>query len=322
MNSTDEFLIDAFKQQGLITDDIISEVEEGLSAQADGQLTDQDQMLMEALLSRIGLPHQDVVDFLAAELNMEAVDMSQIDPPAEIISLLQATWARQYEAFPIAASTTEVEIVFGNPLNEDGLENLTHLLGKAIYPKIAYRGDVLKAIDTAYGSAEERKMDEFFEGVESENIEIGDGVRPEDVSEEDAPIIKYVHSVIKDALEMRASDIHMEPLEKKFRIRFRVDGRLQEQPDPPKRLQPAIISRTKLMANVSLAEKRVPLDGRINVKVGDKVIDLRVSTLPTVHGESIVMRILDKESLSLGLPQLGFFSDDQTVFEKVINIGA
>ena len=146
------------------------------------------------------------------------------------------------------------------------------------------------------------------------------GVKPEDVSEEDAPIIKYVHSVIMDALEMRASDIHMEPLEKKFRIRFRVDGRLQEQPDPPKRLQPSIISRTKLMANVSLAEKRVPLDGRINVKVGDKVIDLRVSTLPTVHGESIVMRILDKESLSLGLPQLGFFSDDQSVFEQVINM--
>ena len=140
----------------------------------------------------------------------------------------------------------------------------------------------------------------------------------EDVSEEDAPIIKYVHSVIKDALEMRASDIHMEPLEKKFRIRFRVDGKLREQQDPPKRLQPSIISRTKLMANVSLAEKRVPLDGRINVKVGEKVIDLRVSTLQTVHGESIVMRILDKENLSLGLPQLGFFSDDQSTFENVI----
>ena len=126
--------------------------------------------------------------------------------------------------------------------------------------------------------------------------------------------------MIYDALYLRASDIHMEPLEKKFRIRFRVDGKLQEQPDPPKRLQPSIISRTKLMANVSLAEKRVPLDGRINVKVGEKVIDLRVSTLPTVHGESIVMRILDKESLSLGLPQLGFFSDDQETFERVISM--
>ncbi|HCY58167.1 MAG TPA: type II secretion system protein E [Opitutae bacterium] len=320
MNPTDEYLIDAFKQQGLITDEILSEVQTSVDNLPEDQVSDPDLALMEGLLAKIGLPQQEVVNYLAAELNMEAVDMEHIDPPTEIISLLQAQWARQYEALPIGDSPTEIEIVFGNPLDEDGLENLTHLLGKAIYPKIAYRGDVLKAIDTAYGSAEERKMHEFFDGVEGEGIEIGDGVRPEDVSEEDAPIIKYVHSVIKDALEMRASDIHMEPLEKKFRLRFRVDGRLQEQPDPPKRLQPSIISRTKLMANVSLAEKRVPLDGRINVKVGEKVIDLRVSTLPTVHGESIVMRILDKESLSLGLPQLGFFSDDQTVFEQVINM--
>lgn len=320
MNPTDEYLIDAFKQQGLITDEILLEVQTSINNLPEDQVSDPDLALMEGLLAKIGLPKQEVVNYLAAELNMEAVDMEHIDPPSEIISLLQAQWARQYEAFPIGDSPTEIEIVFGNPLDEDGLENLTHLLGKAIYPKIAYRGDVLKAIDTAYGSAEDRKMHEFFEGVEGEGIEIGDGVRPEDVSEEDAPIIKYVHSVIKDALEMRASDIHMEPLEKKFRLRFRIDGRLQEQPDPPKRLQPSIISRTKLMANVSLAEKRVPLDGRINVKVGEKVIDLRVSTLPTVHGESIVMRILDKESLSLGLPQLGFFSDDQTVFEQVINM--
>ena len=222
--------------------------------------------------------------------------------------------------FSISANGTEIEIAFGNPLDEDGFDNLTHLLGKTINPKVAYRGQVLQAIDEAYGSAQDRKVNEFFDDMGDSGIEIGDGVKPEDVSEEDAPIIKYVHSVIKDALDMRASDIHMEPLEKKFRLRFRVDGKLQEQPDPPKRLQPSIISRTKLMANVSLAEKRVPLDGRINVKVGDKVIDLRVSTLPTVHGESIVMRILDKESLSLGLPQLGFFSDDQQLFEEVISL--
>ena len=261
-----------------------------------------------------------MVNFLASELNMESVDLAEVNPPEEILALLSPEWARQYEAFPLGVSGAEIEIVFGNPLDEDGLDNLTHLLGKTINPKIAYRGAVLHAIDEAYGTAEDRRMNEFFDGMDASEIEIGDGVKPEDVSEEDAPIIKYVHSVIKDALEMRASDIHMEPLEKKFRIRFRVDGKLQEQPDPPKRLQPSIISRTKLMANVSLAEKRVPLDGRINVKVGSKVIDLRVSTLPTVHGESIVMRILDKESLSLGLPQLGFFTDDQEIFEGVITL--
>ena len=320
MNPTDEYLLEAFSQQGVVNDAMLAEIRQAVDAQSEEEVGDKDLSFMNLVLEKTGTPETDVVNFLASELNMEPVDLAEVNPPEEILALLSPEWARQYEAFPLGVSGAEIEIVFGNPLDEDGLDNLTHLLGKTINPKIAYRGAVLHAIDEAYGTAEDRRMNEFFDGMDASEIEIGDGVKPEDVSEEDAPIIKYVHSVIKDALEMRASDIHMEPLEKKFRIRFRVDGKLQEQPDPPKRLQPSIISRTKLMANVSLAEKRVPLDGRINVKVGSKVIDLRVSTLPTVHGESIVMRILDKESLSLGLPQLGFFTDDQEIFEGVITL--
>ena len=320
MNPTDEYLLEAFSQQGVVNEAMLAEIRQAVDAQSEEEVGDKDLSFMNLVLEKTGTHETDVVNFLASELNMESVDLAEVNPPQEILALLSPEWARQYEAFPLGVSGAEIEIVFGNPLDEDGLDNLTHLLGKTINPKIAYRGAVLHAIDEAYGTAEDRRMNEFFDGMDASEIEIGDGVKPEDVSEEDAPIIKYVHSVIKDALEMRASDIHMEPLEKKFRIRFRVDGKLQEQPDPPKRLQPSIISRTKLMANVSLAEKRVPLDGRINVKVGSKVIDLRVSTLPTVHGESIVMRILDKESLSLGLPQLGFFTDDQEIFEGVITL--
>lgn len=320
MNPTDEYLLEAFSKQGVVNDAMLAEIRQAVDAQSEEEVGDKDLSFMNLVLEKTGTHETDVVNFLASELNMESVDLAEVNPPEEILALLSPEWARQYEAFPLGVSGAEIEIVFGNPLDEDGLDNLTHLLGKTINPKIAYRGAVLHAIDEAYGTAEDRRMNEFFDGMDASEIEIGDGVKPEDVSEEDAPIIKYVHSVIKDALEMRASDIHMEPLEKKFRIRFRVDGKLQEQPDPPKRLQPSIISRTKLMANVSLAEKRVPLDGRINVKVGSKVIDLRVSTLPTVHGESIVMRILDKESLSLGLPQLGFFTDDQEIFEGVITL--
>jgi len=263
---------------------------------------------------------EEVVNFLGAELSMPTTDLSTLSLTPEVLSLLPAEHARFYEAIPLGTDGSSIDIVLGNPLDHDTIDNLSHLLGKPLNPSVAYRGDVLDAIHQIYGLDEKEKEKDFFDGLGQGDIEIEDNVRPEDVSEEDAPIIKFVHSVIKDALEKRASDIHMEPLEKKFRIRFRIDGKLIEQPDPPKRLQPSILSRTKLMANVSLAEKRVPLDGRINVKVGQKVIDLRVSTLPTVHGESIVMRILDKESLSLGLPQLGFFSDDQTTFERVINM--
>ena len=321
MNATEEFLIDAFKEQGLLTDELLGQ----LSAQSEsldaGQSSgDSGLDLLNLILETLGISREEVSTFIASELGMQTIDLAQISPPDEILSLLSPEVARQYEAIPIGDDGTTVDLILGDPADQDKVENLAHILSRAVNPWVAYREDVLAMVNQIYGVAEAEKEQNFFEGLGDQDVQIGEGIRPEDVSEEDAPIIKYVHSVIKDALEMRASDIHMEPLEKKFRIRYRVDGKLQEQPDPPKRLQPSIISRTKLMANVSLAEKRVPLDGRINVKVGGKVIDLRVSTLPTVYGESIVMRILDKESLSLGLPQLGFFSDDQSVFEKVINM--
>ena len=320
MNQTDEFILDALREQGLVTDELIAETNASVEALQEEPVGGKELAFMDGLLAKIGLAEEEIVNFLAGELSMEAIDLSEVNPTEDVLNLLTPELARKYEAFPVGTTGAEVEIVFGNPLDENVQSDLEFHLKKSVNPKVAYRGAVLHGIDEAYGSAEDRKMHDFFEDMGEDELEIGDGVRPEDVSEEDAPIIKYVHSVIKDALEMRASDIHMEPLEKKFRIRFRVDGKLSEQQDPPKRLQPSIISRTKLMANVSLAEKRVPLDGRINVKVGTKVIDLRVSTLPTVHGESIVMRILDKESLSLGLPQLGFFSDDQATFQQVISL--
>jgi general secretion pathway protein E/type IV pilus assembly protein PilB len=126
--------------------------------------------------------------------------------------------------------------------------------------------------------------------------------------------------LIVEAFKARASDIHLEPLPKSFRVRYRIDGVLQEIKGPPKRLQPAIISRLKIQSNMSIAERRIPQDGRIQAKVGGKLIDLRVSCLPTNHGESIVMRILDKEGLKLGLPELGFFTDDQQTFERLIGL--
>jgi type IV pilus assembly protein PilB len=321
MNATEEYLTEAFKDQGLVTQELIDQTLEEVKNFEPAESSGDDGLdFMNLLLSKLELPTEEVVNFLSAEMSMDPIDLSMINPTTEILTLLTPEQARLYEAIPIDMDGTSVDLVLGNPLDQDGIDNLGHILGKSINPRIAYRGDVLEALHQLYGLSENEKEKGFFEGLGDGEIKIEDSVRPEDVSEEDAPIIKFVHSVIKDALEKRASDIHMEPLEKKFRIRFRIDGKLIEQPDPPKRLQPAILSRTKLMANVSLAEKRVPLDGRINVTVGEKVIDLRVSTLPTVHGESIVMRILDKESLSLGLPQLGFFSDDQNVFEKVINM--
>jgi len=136
----------------------------------------------------------------------------------------------------------------------------------------------------------------------------------------DAPLIRLVNQIIIDAYKMRASDIHLEPMAKKFRLRYRIDGVLHEMKSPPKRLQPSVVARLKIQSNMSISEHRVPQDGRIQTSVGEKTIDLRVSCLPTNHGESIVMRILDKEGLRLGLAELGFFSDDQQTFERLIGL--
>ena len=138
--------------------------------------------------------------------------------------------------------------------------------------------------------------------------------------ETDAPLIRLVNQIIMDAFKLRASDIHLEPLSKRFRLRYRIDGVMQEMSAPPKRLQASIIARLKIQAGMVISEHRIPQDGRIQTKVGAKVIDLRVSCLPTNHGESIVMRILDKEGLRLGLPELGFLADDQATFERIISL--
>ena len=141
-----------------------------------------------------------------------------------------------------------------------------------------------------------------------------------DVDGDDTPVIRLCSLILSNAIKMKASDIHLEPMEKEFRVRYRIDGALRKMDSPPKRLQGAMISRFKIMSKIKISEKRIPQDGRIQINVGGRDLDLRVSTVPTNHGESIVMRILDKSNLALGLPQLGFLSDDQNKFERLIHL--
>jgi general secretion pathway protein E/type IV pilus assembly protein PilB len=142
----------------------------------------------------------------------------------------------------------------------------------------------------------------------------------DDASESDEPIIRLVNLLILEGFRQRASDIHLEPLSRTFRVRYRIDGVLREVEGPPRRLHPSVISRIKIMSGMKISEKRLPQDGRIEIRVMGRDLDLRVSVIPSNHGESIVMRILDKESLMLGLPNLGFFSDDQQAFERLIKL--
>ncbi|MFP6901864.1 MAG: GspE/PulE family protein, partial [Opitutales bacterium] len=274
--------------------------------------------LVNRLLAATEHTKEEMVAFLAAQLEMEVADLNDLRPSSETLAAVPRKVAQEYAVFPIDLDGSEITLAMADPYDIDASDNLNHLLGRSIHPKVAAREDVIRAINEHYGVSAEAQMAGFLEEYDEEGVELVDIEGAQEASEEDAPIIRYVHSVIQSALDRRASDIHLEPLEKKFRIRYRIDGKLMEVDPPPKRLQPSILSRIKIMANISIAEKRLPQDGRINVKAAGRQIDLRVSTLPTAHGESIVMRILDKESLRLGLPELGFFSDDQAVFERII----
>ena len=224
---------------------------------------------------------------------------------------------------PIAFGETGLVVAVSDPLDIDTIDSLSFLLQRELELVCTSPKKIREALIKYYGTADEAAdilQKRLGEDVDL-GIEIGDGAQMVEGDESDAPIIRMVSMLLIEAHRAGASDIHLEPLDKKFRVRFRVDGVLHEMQAPPKRLQSAIVSRLKIMTgSMSIAEKRLPQDGRIQVKIKKKPVDLRVSTIPTNHGESVVMRVLDKSSLMLGLPELGFLSDDQETFERLIQL--
>lgn len=286
---------------------------------------DLDGEAIEQIVASGACTHQQIIEALAEEFNMETIDLNDIRVAHDALELVKRDLAVRYHVFPIEVDGNTLELATSDPLDVDSIDSLSHVLKMSVNTRLTTPEQIRKAIENYYDSPEAsglEGMNSLYKDVLDDadlKVELPTGDEG-DVDEESAPIIRYVHMIITEAIKRRGSDIHMEPLEKRFRVRYRIDGRLQEVENPPKRLQPAIISRIKLMANVSIAEKRVPQDGRIQMRASGKEIDLRVSVLPTVYGESIVMRILDKEGLNLGLPQLGFFSDDQANFERIIGM--
>jgi type IV pilus assembly protein PilB len=265
----------------------------------------------------------DVSRTLAAQAQMDWIDISSIVIPPQVINQIRADEARRFKVIPVAFGETGLVVAVGDPLDIDTIDSLSFLLQRELELVCTSPKKIREALIKYYGTAEEAAdvlQERIGEDIDL-GLEIGDGAEAAGVDEAEAPIIRLVSMLLIEAHRAGASDIHLEPLDKKFRVRFRIDGVLQEMQAPPKRLQSAIISRLKIMTgSMSIAEKRLPQDGRIQVKIKKKPIDLRVSTIPTNHGESMVMRVLDKSSLKLGLPELGFFSDDQEIFERLIKL--
>ena len=312
--ANDDYILDILLETNLVTS---SQVERA-RADAKGDLSPVD-----ALIRGGALTQEDVSRALAGHSQMDFVDLAQMAVSQTVIEQVPGDIARRFKVVPIAESETGLMIAVSDPLNFDTFDTLHHVLQRDLEFVCATPESITVAIRKYYGTADEA-ADELAHALGADAISIAsqEGEAGGEAEGGDAPIIKMVTMMLLEAYNMRASDIHMEPLEKRFRVRFRIDGVLHEMTNPPKKLQSAMLSRLKIMTgSMSIAEKRLPQDGRIQVKMGkNKQIDLRVSTIPTNHGESVVMRILDKGSLTLGLPQLGFLSDDQATFERLITL--
>ncbi len=320
MTSADDFVIQLALEKGVITQSQINAAQAVIAAHTD--LTTAPPKLVDTLIEAKAVDARQLSKLLADEFGMPMVDLPSLRiPNQEALSALSRATAVRYTVFPLSKEGGVLKLAISDPLDVDTIDSLGHILKLTIEPSIAPVGDIKRTIERFYGKDETElnaMMGDFSMGgaeVEVKTVAADGGTSTDDV---DAPIIKLVHQIILEAIQRRASDIHLEPLEKRFRVRYRIDGVLLEIENPPKRLQLSMISRLKIMANISIAEKRIPQDGRIQINTSGKQIDLRVSSLPTAHGESIVMRILDKDGLQLGLPELGFLSDDQQVVERLI----
>lgn len=322
MTSADDFVLQLIQDKGLVPPDIIKLGREQLVSEGVPP-TDIDSKLIDLVVDKRYCKYEDITYLLSQEFNIPLISLQDIRVDESVLKLLPQDILRKYNVFPISSSGGQLELAISDPMDMDSVDDISHILNMSVDLRLASPEEIKRAIDDHFGV--NAYGDVFGEEIAGQNSSAASGNtlatgNEAGVSEEEAPIIRYVHKLITEAVKRRASDIHLEPLEKRFRIRYRIDGVLIEVENPPKRLQPSIISRLKLMANISIAEKRVPQDGRIQITFNNKEIDLRVSSLPTVYGESIVMRILDKEGLRLGLPELGFFSDDQAVFERIVGM--
>ena len=275
--------------------------------------------LFDKLVNRHPADRRKILDALAREFQWESVSLADLKPQPGVLEKIDRDVAERYGVFPLSFEGQCLQLATVNPCNLDVLDDLSHLLGMPVEAKLAWPEDIGQAIAGFYDNDKGiEKTSTPFSAYPQTNFNFGriptsrvDFSRENrKLHEEEAPIGEFVQWLIGKALQMGASDIHLEPLEKLFRIRFRIDGVLREIQCPPKRLQSAIISRLKLMADISISEKRLPQDGRILISSGSDEIDLRVSTLPTAHGESVVMRILDKANLRLNLSRLGFQTGD------------
>jgi type IV pilus assembly protein PilB len=268
-------------------------------------------------------PGEKVMKALAKAYRLKFVNLAEIQVPPEVIELLPESVARENTIFPLAKSGGTLRVATCDPTDMDTQEKLRFILNRDVEMALAVREQIVEAINRSYGLSDGESADSMLQeftdtaidftetAVEQAAAQAGD-------DQSDAPVVKLVNLIITEAVQLRASDIHVEPFEDRVRIRYRIDGRLVERDNPPRRLLGAILSRIKILAKLDIAERRRPQDGRIKLTADGKDYDLRVSVLPTNHGQSVVMRILDKDNIRVGIRQLGLSDNDFRQFKNLI----
>src|SRR5438876_6675632 len=277
--------------------------------------------LQDALVKLGYASTEEVMSAVAEFHSLQFVNLAEVPIPASVIELVPESVARENIVLPMAQENGALKIIMSDPNDFETMQKLQFILNKDIQPVLAPREQIIEAINRHYGQTETESVDSMLQEftdtaidfTETEATQAGMGA-----DESDAPVVKLVNLIISEAISLRASDIHVEPFGDRVRVRYRIDGVLVERDSPPRRLLAPMLSRIKIMASVDIAEKRRPQDGRIKMTANSKHFDLRVSILPTNHGQSAVMRILDRGSIQINIRELGFGEDDYQRFQQII----
>jgi type IV pilus assembly protein PilB len=324
MKTLGERIADALVEDGLLTP---AQVEELLEQQKK-----EGTRFIKLVVEKSYITDQDLVVCMGRVLNTSPVNVARIVPSPEMAELIPRELASNYKVFPVAKLGNRLYLAMADPLNVLAVDDVKRLTKLEVYPLIASERAILDRIataDTSRGASMEDIIKQSSEQAETEAEAESLTLTTEktettDISQlasssEEAPVIKLVNLILVQAIKDRASDVHIEPFETLVRLRYRIDGSLVDMPPPPKNLQVALMSRIKVMSNLDISERRLPQDGRMRVRVGGRDIDLRVSFMPTVHGEKCVLRVLDKSNLSASMDKLGIDAETFVRFKAAVD---
>jgi type IV pilus assembly protein PilB len=281
---------------------------------------------VEEALAKLGYADSDQIMRAKAEHHgMDFIDLSEIEIPTSVVELVPESLARENIVMPLSQENGAIKVIMHDPMNFDTIDKLRFVLNREIEVALAPKEAIVEAINRYYGgtSHETESVDSMLQEFTDTAIDFAEDTDnrrggSSAMEADDAPVIRLVQLIIQEAVNMRASDIHIEPFADRVRIRYRIDGVCMERDSPPRRLLASMVSRLKIMGSIDIAEKRRPQDGRIKIHISGRDIDLRVSVLPTNHGQSVVMRILDRENIKVGLRDLGFGEEDWKRFSQLI----